>query len=84
MSRFAPPVLGNFNYWKGSFEDEKTLFRRPKFGDGAGGGGGLVVELDLVGVLLVGLEVDWRRRCWGGGGGGFAGGAGGGLGGGFP
>ena len=25
---------------KGSFEDEKNLFRRPGFGGGAGGGGG--------------------------------------------
>jgi hypothetical protein len=26
---------------KGSFEDEKTLFRPPRFGGGAGGGGGI-------------------------------------------
>ena len=26
---------------KGSFEGEKSLFRRPRFGGGAGGGGGL-------------------------------------------
>jgi len=43
---------------KGSFEDDKTLFRRPRFGGGAGGEvAGLVVEVDLVGVLVV----DWEE-----------------------
>jgi len=47
---------------KGSFEDDKTLFRRPRFGGGAGGEvAGLVVEVDLVGVLVVWLEVDWEE-----------------------
>jgi len=60
---------------KGSFEDEKTLFRRPRFGGGAGGGG------------FGGGAGDGAGGGFGGGAGGaggFAGGAVGGLGGGFP
>jgi len=44
---------------------------------------GLVVEVDLVGVLVVGGGAGGLGRGAGGAGG-FAGGAGGGLGGGFP
>jgi len=64
---------------KGSFEDEKTLFRRPRFGGGAGGGGGLGG-----GGGFGGGAGGGAGGGLGGGAGGAGGFAGGGLGGGFP
>ena len=81
-AKFATSARKLVSTGKGSFEDEKTLFRRPRFGGGAGGGGGLGGGGGFGGGAGGGAGGGLGGGA--GGAGGFAGGAGGGLGGGFP